>query len=597
MPLSARSVLSVISFIFLTTILIGIALAPVALNAAERNGGEQGGEEEMTEKEASALLAAGNQAMRESNETPSRAVDAALAFIKVLPYYKKVGQTDMVVDIEAAVFWAKKRMNIDDVNRFLAAKGGSAADIALLASADQVANRAVSLEEAQLYFDRAEKFATDNPSALGRIAARWYEVAERFVGTEIGKKAHDFSLAAQKKDSELLALERTAKSETIFSQPEIIYDTSTLIKPPSEPEIKVAILALKKERKEYFAKRRPSQIMKLIKSFIDEAKNDKLASDRRMALIRSAMDMSVDINDLHQLFVLGEIEASIFSGAGVRDRQRAALQLKRMNPSVTAIIKLFDDPQDADANLQAGRYYCLDIRRWDDGIPMLARSSDKYLKDIAGMELIRPEGWMQQVELGDRWFAAMKKSYGPAKQSMAIRSHYWYSRAKPQLSGITQLRITQQLEDLAEYIPLDQVNFETLTAKQWDRLPVKPIDVLAEDQRQDVGLVLKKGMTVRVVPHPSERWTMDYHNYTWRNIGNVFDTNALGLEGEENNGRTIRGENKIRLGCLVMTLEKHAPVVAGVITGEGRVYLGPNMPGTGEGRGKIRVKILMVDEE
>lgn len=554
--------------------------------------------DELDEAGAQKLLDQGNRALRDSNETPSRAVDAALAFIKALTYYERIGDTDRMCELQAAIFWCKKRMNLDDAKRFIAAKGGSKQDEELLARAAKVAEREVVAGDVQAYYDRAEKFARENPTAYGRITTRWFEVAERFPGTELGKRAHGFSLAAQAKDMELLAAERLAKLETTFSQAEPTVDDARRIDLPEGAPRRAAGLALRKEYKDEYAKKRPTQKARFAKRLAKEAENASLPALTRAAMLDEALDLAGDINDFGLTLAFAEQQARTFRGAGIRERQRQALEVKRGNPNAAALIKLLTEPLDPTANLTVGRYFCLDLGRWDEGVPMLARGGTSDLSEQAAMELIKPEGWMQQVELADRWYNLGKKTYGNAKQQMSIRSYHWYAQAQPNVSGITRERIMQRLEELSALVPMENVDFHKLTEKQWERLPGKVLELSGAKQRNDIGLVLKPGMKVRVVPHPTGRLLMEYRAYTWPKPGwgNVFETDWEGRDPEKR-GRWMSGEAKILIGCIVMAIENAHPVEAGVLEGSGRVFIGPWLPGSGSGKGTFRVKVILLDEE
>jgi hypothetical protein len=147
--------------------------------------------------EAEQLVAAGKQAMQDSNADPSRSVAAAVFFSKAITYYEAAGDVDKASDLQANIFWCKKRMNVDDVKSFMAQKSGDKSVTEALAKADEVATREIPKTEAKNYFDRAEKYAKDHPEDYEQIAVHYFEVAERFVGTDISLQAQKLSLAAQ----------------------------------------------------------------------------------------------------------------------------------------------------------------------------------------------------------------------------------------------------------------------------------------------------------------------------------------------------------------------------------------------------------------
>ncbi len=78
---------------------------------------------------------------------------------------------------------------MQDIDSFV--KGGEAAVSSKLAALEKLAPKA---DEAQPWFDRAEQFATQNPDEHLLIAIRFYEVADRFKGSDPGMTAMDRSL-------------------------------------------------------------------------------------------------------------------------------------------------------------------------------------------------------------------------------------------------------------------------------------------------------------------------------------------------------------------------------------------------------------------
>src|SRR5438034_1115049 len=78
-----------------------------------------------------------------------------------------------------------------------------------------VADKKVAPEEADAYFDRAQKFAAANPDKQFLIAIRYFEVAERFVGSEISIKAQKLSLEAQEAHMRSLDSAKEKRRDTL----------------------------------------------------------------------------------------------------------------------------------------------------------------------------------------------------------------------------------------------------------------------------------------------------------------------------------------------------------------------------------------------
>lgn len=161
--------------------------------------------------DAEKAVARGWAALEESNSDTAKSVDAALAFTEALNYYRTVGEMDTCQELQANIFWAKKRMNADDLTAYLAAKGHESAP-ALVKVMDEVVDQKIEVTEADKYFADAEAFAKKRPTEHLKIAIRYFEVASRFPGTAVSLEAQQRSLAAQGK-AKVPGRAKTAKAE------------------------------------------------------------------------------------------------------------------------------------------------------------------------------------------------------------------------------------------------------------------------------------------------------------------------------------------------------------------------------------------------
>src|SRR6185312_914073 len=85
----------------------------------------------------------------------------------------------------------------------------------------------------------------------------------------------------------------------------------------------------------------------------------------------------------------------------VTEREKAlSLEKQRWETLSKAATTLADNPDDAAANLLVGRHLCFVTEDWEQGLPMLAKSSDATLKDLAAKSLAATEP-TAMVELGD----------------------------------------------------------------------------------------------------------------------------------------------------------------------------------------------------
>lgn len=556
----------------------------------------------VSKEEAQALVAQGKQAMIESNDNPRRSVDAAIAFAKALKYYETTGDTDTICDLEANIFWCKKRMNLDDVKSFVAQKNGDKTVVAALAKADKVANKEVTADKAEEYFTRAEKFAAKNPENFEQISVRYFEVAKRFVGTEVGIKAHELSLAAQQSQMKAIKDAQEAARGTLFSKPTMLNGAIKQASLPSTDTQKSSQASIRSLYKADFAKKKPNQRQNLLNKLMDQARETKDDPTMLHALLDTSTVLAMECQDFNAVINACDMMAANFVGVDAKAQKKTAFA-KSKNPTVLAIIKLLDTPEDGEANSTVGKYFCYEAQKWDLGIPLLVHGSDSDLKALGEMEQLKPDGVAQQIEIGDKWYDIGKKGRkgNVTMEGPMARALYWYQLAQPKITGISKDRIAKRMDEIDTLLPMTNLNYEALTAKQWDRLKGGTAMITAAKDRNDIGLRLAPGKKYRIVPHPTDTWQPS--SYYYSSSGNSRSLNWKG-DSPTNEGNTrsmffSRGEGGINEGAMVMQIENGKWMKPGLVEGEGRLWLGPFSEysrGAG-GKGEIRIKILPADDE
>jgi hypothetical protein len=539
--------------------------------------------------EADAYIAQGKQAMAESNNNPRLSVDAAIAFSKALKYYETSGDIDTISDLEANIFWCKKRMNLDDIKSFLAQKSGDKAVMAAMAKVEAVENKQVSVEQAGEYFARAEKFAQKNPDKLDQIAVRYFEVAKRFVGSEIGIKAQGLSLEAQQAHMKQIEDKQLAARQTLFNKPTKITADIKQAPLPSAADQKSAVSQIRSLYKADFAKKKPNQKYNLMNKLMEQVKATKDDPIMLFGLLESSIDLAMEVNDFYTVIEAYDRMAVAFQGVDAKEKKKAIFSKSR-NPTVVALVKLLDNPEDAEANSTAGKYFCFEAGNWEIGLPLLLHGADPVLKKLADMEQLNPEGTAQQIELADGWYEVGKKARGPAKEGPYSRAQMWYQKAVEKITGISKDRIVKRMDEIDSALPMTNLNYDKLTVKQWERLKGPMAEISATKDRNDIGLRLTAGKRYRIVPHPTDTWTPTTGyatnrtvNYTGKPAGNVM----------------IYQYGDFAEGAMVVQIENGKWMKPGIIEGDGRVFIGPySSYGWGSGgTGVIRCKILPADEE
>ena len=541
--------------------------------------------------QAQRFVMAGKQAMADSNNTPSRSVDAAIAFSQALKYYEKVGDTDKICDLEANIFWCKKRMNVDDVKNFLAQKGGDSAAKEALAKADQVEKKEVPKDQADVYLARADKYAKEHPDSFEQMEVRYFEVAKRFAGTEVSIKAQELSFKAREELKKKERAEKEAARATLFSKPAGAAGSKQLPVPAADQQ-KAAITSIRQLFKPDYAKKKPNHKRTLAAKLMTEAESTKDDANLRYGLLSEAIDLSLETADFYNVLLAVDVMAESFEGVDAKEKKKAYLaKAPRANTTVQAIVKLLDTPEDAEANTTVGKYFASEAQRFDIAIPLLAHGSDADLKAVSEMEILKPDGASQQVELADRWYDMGKKARSPLKEAYLGRSFTWYKSAQPKVTGISKEKIKQRIDEIDGLLPMTNLDYGNLTPKQWDRLKGPSFPVTAAKDRNDIGYRVVPGQRVRVVPHPTDTWTSDY-------FGDESTMDWKGYAGRSSSFGFFSSRSDFSIGSMVMQSENGKWMKPGILEQPGRIFCGPYVGGYGSGgKGVIRVKVIAVSDD
>ena len=110
-----------------------------------------------------------------------------------------------------------------------------------------------------------------------------------------------------------------------------------------------------------------------------------------------------------------------------------------------------DDPQ---ANLAAGRWYCLNMNDWERGLPHLAKGGDAALRTLAAGDLAAaPEDAAARVKLADAWWDAAGKADPQNQRLLLHRARTWYKQARNgQISSLLKMKADKRLEEIARLL-------------------------------------------------------------------------------------------------------------------------------------------------
>ena len=152
-----------------------------------------------------------------------------------------------------------------------------------------------------------------------------------------------------------------------------------------------------------------------------------------------------------------------------------------------------------------GRYLCLMLRRWDEGLPLLARTSDLRLASVAKQELNAEAPTADShVELADRWLSLAERFEGRPADSMRLRAVEHFSLALRDLSELQRLKLEKRVAEITSKLPFFALENRTFHGAphldiETPAVPNTPQGEVAPRRRADAELLmLGMGLTGRV---------------------------------------------------------------------------------------------------
>ena len=110
------------------------------------------------------------------------------------------------------------------------------------------------------------------------------------------------------------------------------------------------------------------------------------------------------------------------------------------------------NPDDADANLEVGKFQCFYKGDWIQGLPHLMKGSDKKLKELAKMDLEASIKPVTQLELADAWWNPAAGSDKSIQTGLQLRAHFWYTAAYADLKGLTKARVDKRIAEIDKIV-------------------------------------------------------------------------------------------------------------------------------------------------
>lgn len=146
-------------------------------------------------------------------------------------------------------------------------------------------------------------------------------------------------------------------------------------------------------------------------------------------------------------------DKELYTAIALKKKQNDYVE-KKFKYAVKAMQTLVEHPDDGDANLQAGEFFCFVRGDWDKGLPFLVKSSHNVYADIAKRDLELQKsvekddlfGVNAIVKLAEDWLAAAEDEREDVYQgNIAARSAMWFGQALPSMSGLAQKALEKKI--------------------------------------------------------------------------------------------------------------------------------------------------------
>jgi hypothetical protein len=572
---------------------------------------------ESEKDQARKIFEAGLVAMRQSDTDPSQSITAAILMTQAKELYTKIGDTDSLQEVNSCLFWCKKRLNNDQINEYLAkVKKNTPTEVAVIEeqiktvvkNVEQIAAKPVTQDESKSFMDRADQFAQKNPLKYFEINVRYMEVAERFEKIDMAVASQAFRKASDalkgygeslKKEAAQLEKDQKALSEkaklvdgaidTLFSAPKVVSTTGLPV--PSPELVSKAVANLQNTYAEKYRSAMPNAKADLCAELFTKAKTSQGDSTLCYSMITEACRLASDskVQDIGLILNAGDFLAKTFANVDSQTEKKRLLALGS-TPLNTAAIKLINNPDDADANTLVGLSFCFTHGDFVSGLPMLIRSGDTFLADLSKKEIAKDTNALRQLEIADGWNKQVKDGkYKNYTIKMSARAVEFYRQAlKTGLTGGSKDQAEKTANELEMSVPLELSeikDWNKITNRDWERLQGTIMKIDGGKLEIKTGVVLREGQTVRVVPHPTDKWTL-YMNYS--------DPVETTWQGSRKDGWDK--STKFNFGEVTLSLSQNGGMLKmGEVSGPGSIFIrrGSNYLS----KGTIRLKFIPVKNQ
>ncbi len=550
-----------------------------------------------TMEEADALYDQAMEAMQAMNEESAKSVEAAVHLHHANAIYKEHEKWDKVREVNSYIFYCKKKMNVNELDEYVAKLDRDQAEgvrrtFKLLES--EVAS-AMTEEDSTLSFREAESFAASQPTEHLKIHMRFLEISERAIDSN-----PNLAIQASRKSSEALqqwvaSIKTVKKTASPFTKPQrkkSLFGGDAGFPIPDRKTEKAVLSRLQKQfnssLKKTTSNRLPKDLLKLARESLDQPEYAYVC-----AMQAADLAMSKEVNDVSLMMTCFTFLEKHFGSADLDGIRKDLITSQRTGLS-KAVLTLFENQEDPEANKEVGLSYCFIGNNWKEGLQLLLNSKDPELGRIIAMEQAKPMKGNEQKQLADAWFELSEnRDYKDYAAEILGHACKWYTKAKAKVAGISKDQIETRLLAAASKLPVQGLEgvpaakgkSSILNKSTWSKLAAPIVEIDAGKGKQFSGVTLMKGQAIRVFPNTFDTWTVGAGgNASYQGLNNYF------MSSSGSNGAQKYGSLQVQVGDGPIT-SPDKPII-----GEGKVYIFCYRGGffSSSGSGSIRCKLARI---
>jgi len=174
---------------------------------------------------------------------------------------------------------------------------------------------------------------------------------------------------------------------------------------------------------------------------------EKLGEACGMALAEDRYDEAEQMA-LKAMYVAGRNNSEGERQTAQTWRDRIRMMKHYWEQSKPAFETLKTSPDDPDANLAVGLFYCGVKDDWDKGCPHLAKSSEPALQIPAQLEIDAAGGQIAPIRLADAWWDAALARSPTERGPMLLRARFWYLQVSSHGAGLDKVKAQKRISEI-----------------------------------------------------------------------------------------------------------------------------------------------------